>query len=76
MNISDDGITLKQVSYNNGQISQLGTKDSMKIKDFLDKNVKTVEDKAVEKAQKDTGRTSPGADDKLSHTKLIWYQIL
>lgn len=69
MNISDDGITLKQVSYNNGQISQLGTKDSMKIKDFLDKNVKTAEDKAVEKAQKDTGRTSPGADDKLSHTK-------
>ncbi len=69
MNISDDGITLKQVSYNNGQISELDAKDSAKIKDFLDKNVKAVEDKAVEKGQTDTGRTSFGADDKLSHTK-------
>lgn len=69
MNISDDGITLKQVSYNNGQISELNTQDSAKIKDFLDKNVKAVEDKAVEKGQKDTGSTSPGADEKLSHTK-------
>lgn len=66
MNITDDGITLKQVAYNNGEISDLTAADSKKVKDFLDKNTKLVEEAAAEKGQGKAGH-SIGSDKNLSH---------
>lgn len=53
MNLTDDGINLKQVSYNNGKISDLTSKDSDKVKTFLDNNVKIVEKEVENDYQKE-----------------------
>lgn len=66
MNVGEDGISLKQVSYNKGDVSELNKADSDKIKAHLDGDIKAVEKAALGKAQGKDG-TSLGADKALSH---------
>lgn len=71
MNIADDGITLKQVNYENGKIAELSAKDSEKVKAFLDQNVKTVEKEVDKNYHKEHKSPFVRSDMNRDATQLI-----
>lgn len=71
MNLTDDGINLKQVSYDNGKISALTSKDSDKVKTFLDNNVKAVEKEVETGYQKEHKSKLVGSDMNRDTGRLI-----
>ncbi len=71
MNLTDDGINLKQVSYDNGKISDLTSKDSDKVKTFLDNNVKVVEKEVETDYQKEHKSKLVGSDMNRDAARLI-----
>ena len=71
MNITDDGITLKQVNYENGKVADLTSKDSEKIKTFLDQNVKTIEEEVDKNYHKEHKSPFVRSDMNRDATQLI-----